>query len=97
MKRNLNSRRELGRKRGLASAKAWKPREADADTLRFRSLSDARGKILREGVCYKSGVEMVWQVRRSIAGRTDQFDLMSNGRVIQTCGKRKLPKQFRPY
>lgn len=97
MRRNRNTRREVGRKRGLASARAWKPGEPDADTLRNRALYDARGQVLREGVCYRDGKEIAWQVRRSVDGRTNQLDLVSNGRVIQTCGKRKLPKQFRPY
>lgn len=94
--RNRNSKRELGRKRGLASARAWAPREADADTLMRRALHDARGKVLREGVCWKEGRELHWQVRRSIHGKVNQFDLISNGRVIQTCGKRQLAKEFRP-
>ena len=46
--RNRNSRRAIGRKRGLASARAWTPSAADADTLRRRALHDARGQIIRE-------------------------------------------------
>jgi hypothetical protein len=93
---NRNSKRELGRKRGLASAKAWRPSKADADTRMRRSLDDARGQIVREGVCYKAGKEIAWQVRRSVSGRSDQLDLVSNGRPIQTSGRRGLAKEFRP-
>lgn len=71
-------------------------RGPDADTMRWRALYDAKGQVLREGVCWRNGVEIRWQVRRSVSGRVNQFDLISNGRVIQTCGARQLAKEFRP-
>jgi hypothetical protein len=85
---NRNSKRELGKKRGLASAKAWTPCEADADTLRSRSLYDARGRVVREGCDYSSHGEANWQVRRSTEGKTNQQDLLSNGQPFVTGGPR---------
>lgn len=71
-------------------------RGPDADTIRYRALHDARGQVLREGVCWKDGKELRWQVRRSVHGKVSQYDLVSNGHVIQTCGRRQLAKEFRP-
>jgi len=94
--RNLNTRRDVGRKRGLASAKAWTPCAADADTVRSRALDDARGTVVRTGCTYTAAGVTEWQVRRSIAGRTNQYDLVANGIVIKTLGMRKLPLRFKP-
>lgn len=88
---------EWARRSNAAQAQKRMERGPDAETVRKRALHDSRGQVLRSGVCYKAGKEIAWQVRRSIHGRTNQLDLVSNGRVIQTCGKRNLPKQFRPY
>ena len=94
--RNINSKRELGRKRGLASAKAWTPHELDADTLRKRALHDARGQVVREGCDYDSHGEKNWKVQRSIYGRITQFDLLANGQPVESTGPRNLPLRFRP-
>lgn len=89
--RKSNSRRDLGRKRGMASARVWEPREPDADTLRRRALHDARGQVIREGVTYRGdGSETPWRVCRSLRGRVDQFDVIVAGRVWRTGGPRKL-------
>ena len=86
-----NTRRAIGRKRGLASARAWTPREPDADTLRRRALSDARGQIIRDGVTYfGAGRVTPWSVQRSVRGRVDQFDIVVAGRVWRTGGARRL-------
>lgn len=69
----------------------------DADTVRRRALHDARGQVLREGVTFfGDGAVFNWQVRRSLSGRTDQFDLVANGEIFKTCGQRSLPVRFRP-
>ena len=96
MRTKSNSRRELGRKRGLASAAAWKPCRADADTMRQRAISDARGEILRTGVTY-FGIGRVapWLVRRSVAGRCNQLDLLLGGRLVCTGSARALARLFR--
>lgn len=56
-------------------------RVPDADTLRRRALSDARGKTIFT-VVLPDSTRLV--VQRSIAGRTDQFDLTGYGGVIFT-------------
>jgi len=91
--RNSNSRREIGRKRGLASAAAWTPRAADADTLRSRALHDARGQLVREGVTYfGDGGVMPWSVCRSVRGRVDQFDVFAGGTLWRTGGTRRVAR-----
>lgn len=63
-------------------------REPDFETVRMRALHDAKGKVLREGVTYTASGATNWQVRRSIAGRINQFDLIANNSVVRTCGRR---------
>ena len=68
-----------------------------AEDERCRALMDARGMVVREGATYHGdGRVTYWQVRRSLAGRTDQWDLVADGRTIATAGQRRLPKCFRP-
>ncbi len=106
MRRNANSwakrrisRREIGRKRGLASARVRADsrltRELDADTLRHRALDDARGQLLREGTTYSATSDKHWRVIRSVAGRTNQRDVLINGSLWRTCGPRRLPAWLR--
>lgn len=87
---------EWAHRSNAVQAKARLERGIDAETERHRALYDMRGQVLREGICYRGGNEMHWQVRRSIHGRSNQLDLVSNGRVILTAGARRLPAQFRP-
>jgi hypothetical protein len=82
--RNANTRRELGRKRGLASAKAWRPHPADADTMRLRALHDRRGELIREGMSYRNGREISWRILRSIRGRINQVDLLIDNQHWRT-------------
>jgi hypothetical protein len=101
MIRRANSRwRAICRARGRASqrvqAVARATRPVDADTLRRRALDDARGKVVREGCTYRAAGLTQWQVRRALGGRTDQFELVVNGRVRLRAGRRRFPKQFRP-
>ena len=96
--RHLNSCVEIGRKRGLASARAWTPVAADADTLRRRALYDARGQVVREGVTYfGDGRETPWLVQRSMEGRSDQFDVLVSGKLWKTGGTRDINKCFSMY
>lgn len=93
---NLKRRREVGRRWGLLSKAAWKPREPDYETLRYRALHDRKGKVIREGATFTALGETHWQVRHSAGGRTDQLDLVANGTVAKTCGSRRMPRRFRP-
>lgn len=63
--------------------------------IKLRKRMSGKGQVLREGVCWRNGAEIRWMVRRSVAGKVNQLDLVSNGRVVQTCGARKLAKEFR--
>lgn len=68
-------------------------RGADADTLRRRAAHDARGEVLRHGVTFFGDGRVVpWCVRRSVAGRCDQLDLVADARVWRTAGMRLVKK-----
>jgi hypothetical protein len=71
-------------------------RGPDADTLRRRALDDRRGTILRQGATYTAHGVTHWLVRHAVCGRTDQFELIANGKIVRTSGRRRLPKRFRP-
>ena len=59
-----------------------------ADDVYRRMLDDRRGYVVREGVTYKGTGEVVpWQVRCSVNGRVDQFDVVYS---------RHLAKDFSP-
>lgn len=90
------ARAELGREWGFRSAAVWTPRDADYETVRKRALHDRRGTVLRDGTTYHSdGRVTEWKLRHALAGRTDQFELVANGRVFARGGRRKLPKGFK--
>jgi hypothetical protein len=73
------------------------PRKPDADTLRKRALWDTKGQATdRAGATYTTSGDTHWHVRRSLRGRTDQFDIVANGSVVRTCGRRRLSCRFRP-
>lgn len=86
---------EWARRSNSAQAEARLVRGPDADTLRARALGDARGQVLRDGCTYRAGVITHWQVARSVAGRTDQRDVLVNGKLWRTCGPRRLPAWLR--
>ena len=77
-----------------AKARLRIERGVDADTLRHRSLDDARGQVLREGTSYKAGSVTPWQIRRSVDGKVDQLDIVVAGRVWKTTGPRQVSKLF---
>ena len=87
--------RRLGALGNAAQARARMERVPDADTLRQRTLEDARGQTLREGVTYGDGRVIAWRVRRSQTGRTNQVDVLANGRVRETCGARAVARRLR--
>ena len=88
--------REWARRSNAVQSLRRAEREPRFQPPRAPPLYDARGQILREGVCYTATKTLAWKVVRSLRGRTDQFDLVSNGRVVRTCGARRMPKDFRP-
>ncbi len=66
-----------------------------AEDARTRALLDEKGTILREGVTYDSAGAHPWCKRRSLAGRTDQIELVYEGRVIKTTGDTLLRNRLR--
>ena len=84
--------------KALAAAKERKriADGVDADTLAWRSKEDRRGTVLRSGCTYSATGRVEWFVRHSIAGRSDQFDLVVNGVTVRTAGRRRIPARFRP-
>jgi hypothetical protein len=50
----------------------------------MRALHDAKGQLLRHGCTYRADSETHWQLRRSIAGRVNQVDLVVNSVVWRT-------------
>lgn len=59
-------------------------REPDVDTMRWRALHDARGRVIREGITYTATGATAWQLTRSIRGRVNQVDLRVAGVVRRT-------------
>jgi hypothetical protein len=92
----FGARQAVSKRWHEAKAAKRMDRGPDADTLRKRALDDARRQIVREGCTYTATGQTNWQVRRSIAGRVDQLDLVANGQTICTAGPRKMPARFRP-
>lgn len=89
--------REWARRSNAAQSVARIARGPDAETMRRRSLHDARGHVVREGATYRgNGIVTHWCVRRSITGRSDQFDFVANGVVKLTAGPRRFPLRIRP-
>lgn len=66
-----------------------------AEEVRQRALQDAKGMILREGVTYTANGEQHWQKRRALFGRTDQVELICNGKVVLTTGETLLRNKLR--
>lgn len=87
---------ELGRKRGLASARVMgqrrMEREPDTETVSRRAQHDARGQIVREGRTYTASGVTHWQVIRSRVGQHRQYDVIVNGQLWRTGGPRRLAK-----
>lgn len=70
-------------------------RPIDADTLRRRTLHDARGRTLRHGVHYAAGLVVRWEIRRSAHGRVNQVDLLIDGSVWRTGARRTAERAVR--
>jgi hypothetical protein len=64
-----------------------------ADTVRWRALAEARGVVLRMWVVFgRGGREEHWQVRRSVHGLVSQYDVVVDGVVTHTLGRRRVRK-----
>jgi hypothetical protein len=86
---------EWARRSQAVQAQKRLAREPDFETVRARALHEARGRLLREGRTYFAQACTHWQVRRSQHGRTDQRDVIVNGKLWRTCGPRRLPAWLR--
>lgn len=83
--------REWAYRSHAAQSAARLERGPDADTLYRRALDDRRGTVIREGVLYRGdGRAQSWQVRHSIDGRVDQYDVVLDGALWRTGGRRML-------
>lgn len=93
------ARKELGRKWGLASAKARAKlatqREPDWITACKRAAHDLRGQVLREGATYQVDGVTHWQLCRFFRGRLNQVDLVVNGSVWRTGSMRSARAAIR--
>lgn len=66
-------------------------RELSADSERWWALQLARGGVEREGVTYFGrGAVTAWAVCRSVRGTTRQLDVIANGELVTTAGKRRV-------
>ena len=95
-----SERREVaqrwGKRSGVAHQRIRDIKGADEDTQRMRALHDAKGQVVRQGTVYRAGGITEWVVRRSVAGRVNQFDFVANGIVKLTAGPRRFPQRIRP-
>lgn len=62
----------------------FRQRPVDADTLRARAMHDRKGRIVLAGVIQTALGPKDCLICHSTAGRTDQFDLIVDGRVEAT-------------
>lgn len=60
-----------------------------------QSLLDAKGMVLRHGVTYTADGAKHWCKRRALYGRTDQVELVCEGRVVATTGESLLRNKRR--
>lgn len=93
------ARKELGRKWGLASAKAREKlrmeRGVDWLTTCKRAADDMRGAVEREGVTCRAGRTTAWQIRRSLRGRLNQVDFVLDGQLWRTGSRRAAAQAVR--
>ena len=63
-----------------------KTQELDADTLRKRALYDRKGNL------FVGGIDLYYSCHRS-----DQFDLYVQGKLIATCGSRRICEELEDF
>lgn len=66
-----------------------------AEAARWRALQDAKGAVMREGVYCTDGRIIPWQKRRALYGRTDQVEIVYDGKVHRTTGETLLRNKLR--
>ena len=68
-----------------------------ADDIRERAAIDAKGRVLREGRFYTAANPdgIPWCKRRAIHGRTDQIEMVFDGKVRITTGETLLRNDLR--
>lgn len=88
--------REWGARGNASQADDRLARGVDADTLHRRALDDRRGRIVRSGIITKAASVTMWEIRHSLRGRVNQYDVIFNGRLSRTCGRRGIPAEYRP-
>lgn len=97
-----SQRREIAqvwaRRSNVAQAAARRARPVDFPTQRWRALQAARGRIERAGCDYTAAGRETWYVRRAAApgSRTNQFEYIRAGRLVQLAGRRAMPCEVRP-
>jgi hypothetical protein len=89
--------RRMAKASNIVQAAARQEREPDEETIRRRVIADARGTVLLEGCTYYGDGRIVpWSIRRTVAGRNEQFDILAGPRVVKTINRRKIPADLRP-
>jgi hypothetical protein len=86
--------REWAKRSNEVQAAARIERGPDADTVRKRALEDARGQLVREGCTFRDGKAITWSIVRSVAGRSDQYDVIASGQLRETAGKRLIRAKY---
>lgn len=83
-KRISDAARMRGKRSALVTAQRCATQEIDADTLRQRALYDRRGTPIIVGQIKTEAGPMPCQIQWSSSGRTDQADLIVEGKIIAT-------------
>jgi hypothetical protein len=88
--------REWGARGNASQAVARLTRDLPWETIVARARDDERGKLTRHGCTYFGDGRIVhWEIRRSIAGRHNQFDVIADGILVRTYGQRRLQSWLR--
>jgi len=83
-KRVSDAARIRGKRSALATAHRCATQEIDADTLRQRALYDRRGTPIIVGHIQTELGPIACRIEWSCSGRTDQADLIIDGKIIAT-------------
>ena len=68
-----------------------KPAELPLEDKIKRALWDRKGAVIREGVTYCGDGRIVqWAIRHSLAGKSNQLDVLVDGFLYLTAGKRRI-------
>lgn len=82
-----------------AKAQAWakrshanrKPAELPLEDQIKRALWDRKGTVIREGATYCGDGSIVqWAIRHSLSGKSNQLDVLVDGILYLTAGKRRI-------